>query len=792
MSTPTPSPLASQLANGAPTRKRRKPQTADPLIRPKPSRNRPSRPVPPKTAPDAALNGTAATTAARQQNKPATVQGKGATPAGTSGSLTSLASRTADHDVKSPPAGQYTDYPLVISKRALQQGLRFHVARFASKKNVDPTNDKDFTRPVRLHRRDPRAPPAGAGIAKNEDAQMVDADSKESLLDEKERERQEMIRAEKEAQKQADLAQIAPTASQQNNINKRASAFTKKTTQVYNHNQTPEAEKRSRVRYEESMPWHLEDFDNKNTWIGNYESALSESYVALVAKSDGCYHMKPLERWYRFTPKNQFKTLTIEEAESRMGQKVRDPRWFMNTQKGPVRNELEKTEGKAGKGIFLGKWESTPAGRSGITSRRAELADADDVDFEEDRFADDEENPIIEGEEEETKRAEDRIKKDQLQANIFGLREEKEYEQEDAEEKKETELSKKLGKGVKKALKKREKNFIYESDSDENPYSEKSESEDTDEEKRKEEERKKAEEKSDKAKNRDGNKLPSGASSRGSNTPSGRTKHIDPTKKAGSTLKRPGSPDLSEASATDSRKKPKNKHNVSSSQRTATSTPVPASRPMSPGPPSSAPEATKPLAAPQPQRKSSIVRLSVEPGKLNELSTSASAKHGKRSRFGGAASGSDAEATGTDMSDGGQQRKKIKLRMNPPSVGGTPEGSRSGSPNPTQRTSGSVGNAGRPGSPPGASPTAPQGTGSRAGSPTARASPAPKEISEEEIIAAIPAEGTSITALITLFGRPRVMLDQKSFIRKVKKHADWGSDKKIIRRKGAVEGAASK
>ena len=92
------------------------------------------------------------------------------------------------------------------------------------------------------------------------------------------------------------------------------------------------------------------------------------------------------------------------------------------------------------------------------------------MDFEEDRFADDEENPLFEGDAEDAKDAEQRIKRDQLQANIFNMKDEKAYAKADMIEKRHHDAKKVLGKKVKRALMKREKNYIYDSDSDD-PYS---------------------------------------------------------------------------------------------------------------------------------------------------------------------------------------------------------------------------------------------------------------------------------------------------------------------------------
>jgi transcription initiation factor TFIIF subunit alpha len=127
-------------------------------------------------------------------------------------------------------------------------------------------------------------------------------------------------------------------------------------------------------------------------------------------------------------------------------------------------------------------------------------------------------------------------------------------------------------------------------------------------------------------------------------------------------LKRAGSPNLSASEASgneSSRKKQKKKH---SSHATGTSTPIPGSRPMSPAPTSQPGSNSSP-------RKSSIIKLNLNPSKLSEIQ---SVPPNPSPVTGGATS--DGEATGGEMSDGGK-RSKVKLL-----VGGSPTGSRAGSP----------------------------------------------------------------------------------------------------------------
>ncbi|TVY23032.1 Transcription initiation factor IIF subunit alpha [Lachnellula hyalina] len=638
-----------------------------------------------------------------------------------------------------PTPGQYTDFPLFTTKRAMREGLRYHIARFSTKKDVDPANQAEFTRPVVLHRRDPRQPPPGKGM-KDEDM-LTDVP-----MDSKEREKLEILKTEKDARKAADLAQIAPTGNNASALAaKKNQAFrNEKTSQVFRLDKTAEQKKASDLRYEEALPWHLEDADNKNTWVGSYEAALSDTNVMFVI--DGArFIMVPIEKWYKFTPKNQFKTFTIEEAEAQLNKKTRESRWVMKA------NEKKVGELKAPPmhKMYTVKSESNTYKNSSKNERQ----DMDDLDFEEDDlFQDDDEQVTVEPDkDEDTKDAQEKIKREQLGANFFDQADELEVEKELEKELEEQQAEKKLGKKTRKALTKREQNLIYESDSD-HPYSDSSDDDTADEDKQKEIDKKKEEEAKTKAKSE--SKLPSGASSKGTNTPSGRPKHTDPLKKSKTNLKRSGSPNLSESSGNESsRKKFKKKHHGSPGT-SGTSTPVPGSRPMSPAPSGS-------QSASSQGRKSSVVKLNVNPSKLSEIQKAPpnpSPVHGGFM--------SDGEATGGEMSDAGK-KKRIKIRV------GSPSGSRAGTPAPGR--AGSIG-AG----------------GSRAGSPAAQGqictadqsraqSPGLGPISVQEVIAAIPASGISSGDLMRSFagrvGDNPGQTDKKAFFSMVKEHSKYSADK---------------
>ncbi|CAG8951743.1 hypothetical protein HYFRA_00005544 [Hymenoscyphus fraxineus] len=606
------------------------------------------------------------------------------------------------------PKGRVVDFPLYTTKKALREGLRYHVIRFSSKTDVNPANPEEFIRPVTLHRRDPKQPPPGQ-VGKEE---IVD----EQPMDSKEREKQEILKAEKERKRAEDQAQIAP--SRNHPAQKKNQAFKgEKTSQVFRLDKNEEEKKASDLRYEEALPWHLEDAEGKNTWVGNYEAALSDTNAMLVI--DGSrFLMVPMEKWYKFTAKNKFRAFTIEEAEAQLSKKTKEARWVM--QEGE-----KKIKAPPMTNMYTVKAES----RTARNANKSELAEMDDLDFAEgDLFQDDDEQATVEPDnDEDTKEAQSKIKREQLNANYFNQADEAQVEELEQKERDEDEAKKRAGKEVKKALTKREKNYLYDSDSD-HPYSDSSEDDTSDEEKQKEIDKRKDEEAKSKLKDKEkekdkatASKLPSGASSKGTNTPSGRPKHTDALKgKSKNNLKRSGSPNLSESSGNESaRKKHKKKH---SSQPSGASTPIFGSRPS-------------PALHHNPSPVSEIQSSTPKPGSPM----------------------SDGEATG---GEDGSKKRKIKLRL-----GSTPSGSRAGSPE-----------------------ARPTGTSSRAGSPmaaSAAGSPA-GAIQSHEIIAALPPQGISIVELMKLFknrvGDKEGQTNKKAFIALVKENCSYG-DNKLLRPK---------
>lgn len=236
-------------------------------------------------------------------------------------------------------------------------------------------------------------------------------------------------------------------------------------------------ENAKRLRFEEFYPWVLEDFDGLNTWVGSYEAGNSDSYVLLSVENDGSFTMIPADKVYKFTARNKYATLTIDEAEKRMEKNGKGiPRWLMK--------HLDDI------GTTTTRYDRTQRKLRAVDARQGEEDDRNDnseveLDFDEE-FADDEEAPIIDGDEKENKESEQRIKKEMLQANAMGLRDDDEEADDDLFGEKKIDDE---GERVMKALQKSDMAALYESDdeSKSNPYLSESEAENTEEAKAKDE-----------------------------------------------------------------------------------------------------------------------------------------------------------------------------------------------------------------------------------------------------------------------------------------------------------------
>ncbi|SCU82899.1 LAME_0C03290g1_1 [Lachancea meyersii CBS 8951] len=233
-------------------------------------------------------------------------------------------------------------------------------------------------------------------------------------------------------------------------------------------------ENAKRLRFEEFYPWVLEDFDGLNTWVGSYEAGNSDSYVLLSVENDGSFTMIPADKVYKFTARNKYATLTIDEAEKRMEKNGKGiPRWLMKhlDDIGTTTTRYDRTQRRL----------RAVDARQGGEDDRGDNSEVE-LDFDEE-FADDEEAPIIDGDEKENKESELRIKREMLQANAMGLRDEEDAEEDLFGEKKIDDE----GERTMKALQKSDMAALYESDDESkiNPYLSESEAENAEEDKEK-------------------------------------------------------------------------------------------------------------------------------------------------------------------------------------------------------------------------------------------------------------------------------------------------------------------
>lgn len=225
-------------------------------------------------------------------------------------------------------------------------------------------------------------------------------------------------------------------------------------------------ENAKKLRFEEFYPWVMEDYDGYNTWVGSYEAGNSDSYVLLAVENDGSFTMIPADKVYKFTARNKYATLTIDEAEKRMDKKSGEvPRWLMKhlDNIGTTTTRYDRTKRKL---------KAVADQRDVVGDDSEEHDDNSEVELDYDEeFADDEEAPIIDGNEQENKESEQRIKKEMLQANAMGLRDNAEIpedEEDDLFNDKKIDVE---GERIKKALQKTELAALYSSDEDDlNPY----------------------------------------------------------------------------------------------------------------------------------------------------------------------------------------------------------------------------------------------------------------------------------------------------------------------------------
>lgn len=358
--------------------------------------------------------------------------------------------------------GEWNVIPLKACSREELKDTRNHIMRFQTKQDVDIV--KNFNKPVRLHRKDPQ------NIQFHLSREEMDKRRKEGTTTEVTNTTTYMDE-EGNIIAPPDMSQVAPDGGARRH---RRNLFKRKTKQVHMMD-----EKKRKLRYEEYYPWVIEDYNGTNVYVGSYEAGLSEtSHVLFVFDKDG-FKMVPAEKVYKFTPRNRYATLTLEEAEAKMEKNQAAPRWLMKHMDEEGNDARFRTSGQFSQPVRPLELSQSSSGsryrmrtvQGGSTSNERD-SDHDDLDFEEE-FADDEEAPIMDGDEEENKLSEKKIKKEMLKAATF----EGQLDADDSDDLNdlfEVEKSRKVdkeGKKLKKVLNKTE-GGVYDSDENEqlNPY----------------------------------------------------------------------------------------------------------------------------------------------------------------------------------------------------------------------------------------------------------------------------------------------------------------------------------
>jgi len=425
--------------NGAP---RPKKKNVDPFFKPKKTT------ALPKALPRPQLQNGHLAPVSQLASRPSTPNSqRSISPAKTAGPVDDRVSGFSDPNVTARGI-TYRDYKVVVTKRDLLDGFRFHLAQLPGDKPLDIRNDSDFTKPVRLHRRNVNS--VAPGPAKDE------VDLKDGLNQEQREELNQRKEA-RQKEREANLAQIAPSASTGRKVNN----FKKKTQQVYRPDHTLEDRRRIQTNYEEKLPWHLEDFDNKHTFVGKHQVGSTRVHAALVSEqsNDGTtrFRLLPVEKIYQFREKRDVvKPLSYEEAERAMKKGGFLPEILLRKREAAEEEVKMESLGRAARGLFSGAIKNTIGGREGEEA---------DLDFDDD-FADDEEGDLFIEKDEDAKIAEKKIKEDQLQSNFFDFKDLKEEQIAEEREKKDELARKEHFRGIRKALERRERNYNHGSDSD--------------------------------------------------------------------------------------------------------------------------------------------------------------------------------------------------------------------------------------------------------------------------------------------------------------------------------------
>lgn len=240
--------------------------------------------------------------------------------------------------------GDYTDY-LLLSSSDLTQGWRHNIMRLAPASASETTDVRHWTE-AKLNRRDMQRVRREEAELARKAAETARAEAEAAAARENGADAGGMevelkpgmpgymaaqIKKEEEARDQSKVAPAPAADPSKKAPSKPRGGFgaPKKTRRIFI---TDESTKERRLRFEERHPWVLETEDdkkppNETRWIGKMDSSTSSaagegsSYVCLVldphsAGSEAAFKVVPANRWYKFTSRPKYHTLSAEEAEA--------------------------------------------------------------------------------------------------------------------------------------------------------------------------------------------------------------------------------------------------------------------------------------------------------------------------------------------------------------------------------------------------------------------------------------------------------------------------------------------
>ncbi|KAL7315663.1 transcription factor IIF subunit tfg1 [Mucor circinelloides] len=378
----------------------------------------------------------------------------------------------------------YSEFQLVsTSKRGKNHLMDFK----GGSKHVEP---KNFARPVKLHRKETNFLPYRQYIQNLNEQNAAAAAAKEAAAA-----NAAAIMAgtplphpatKPAASEVEDLGGDAPTPNTQNQHGPKTGAdtsliaplggatrnkqmlFKKRTKQIY-----LAKEDTRELKEQEQRPWILEDYDGQNSFTGTYEGGQRSDYMFFVLTESG-FKVMPVDRWYKFQPKRNFKTLSLEEAEEQLKkqQKRESSRWLMLKRQNEM-NEAEEAA-RPSKLKLVDHDDQTKPDPDEDSGNRQD-SDMDDLDFDDVFQDDDEATAEHEVEDEDVKDSKDRVKKEIKDYSISGAQEDADDAYDDMGK-----LTSE-GKQMRKLVRDLEKNRAYESDDEEgDPYASSAEELDSD------------------------------------------------------------------------------------------------------------------------------------------------------------------------------------------------------------------------------------------------------------------------------------------------------------------------